>query len=98
MIRINIVNIAHIFPYVNIFPSTNDIIFAKPPIHGASIISPNKDREANTMGKQEMVHLAAEILMELPYEKTEFVCNMVYKLAVKLGIRDCVNIDTEKED
>lgn len=50
------------------------------------------------MGKQEMVEKAAELLMELPYEKTEFVCNMVCKLAVKLGIRDCVNIDTEKED
>ena len=50
------------------------------------------------MDKQEMVNLTAEILMELPYEKTEFVCSMVYKLAVKLGIRDCVNIDTEKED
>ena len=50
------------------------------------------------MDKQEMVHLTAELLMEMPYEKTEFVCNMVYKLAVKLGIRDCVNVDTEKED
>ena len=50
------------------------------------------------MDKQKMVKLTAEILMELPYEKTEFVCNMVCKLAVKLGIRDCVNVDTEKED
>ena len=50
------------------------------------------------MDKQEMVHLTAELLMEMPYEKTEFVCNMVCKLAVKLGIRDCVNVDTEKED
>ena len=67
-------------------------------MRGARIGLPNKDREANTMDKQEMVNLTAELLMELPYEKTEFVCNMVCKLAVKLGIRDCVNIDTETED
>ena len=67
-------------------------------MRGARIALPNKDREANTKDKQEMVNLTAEILMELPYEKTEFVCNMVCKLAVKLGIRDCVYIDTEKED
>lgn len=67
-------------------------------MRGARIALPNKDKEANTMDKQEIVNLTAELLMELPYEKTEFVCSMVYKLAVKLGIRDCVNIDTEKED
>ena len=50
------------------------------------------------MDKQKMVKLAAEILMELPYEKTEFVCNMIFRVAENLGIPNGVQIDTEKED
>lgn len=39
------------------------------------------------MGKQEMVNLAAVVLMKLPYEKTEFLCNLIFKVADNIGIK-----------
>lgn len=50
------------------------------------------------MGKQEMVEMAAAVLMELPYEKAEFICSMIFRVAENLGISDGVKIDTQKED
>ncbi len=50
------------------------------------------------MGKQDMVKTAAAVLMKLPYEKTEFICNMILRVADNLGISPGVNWDTEKED
>ena len=49
------------------------------------------------MDKQEMVNLTAELLMELPYEKVEFICRMIFRVADNLGIAKGVQNDTEKE-
>ena len=49
------------------------------------------------MGKQEMVEKAAVVLMELPYEKVEFICRMIFRVADNLGPANGVQIDTEKE-
>lgn len=48
------------------------------------------------MGKQDMVKMAA-VLMKLPYEKAEFICRMIFRVADNLGIYTGVQIDTEKE-
>ena len=50
------------------------------------------------MGKREMVEKAVAVLMKLPYEKAEFICRMIFRVAENLGISDGVKIDTEKED
>lgn len=50
------------------------------------------------MGKQEIVEKAAAVLMKLPYEKVEFICNVILRVADNLGISPGVNLDTEKED
>ena len=49
------------------------------------------------MGKQEKVEKAAVVLMELPYEKVEFICRMNFRVADNLGIANGVQNDTEKE-
>lgn len=50
------------------------------------------------MGKQDMVKMAAAVLMKLPYEKAEFICNMILRVADNIGISPGVKLDTEKED
>lgn len=50
------------------------------------------------MGKQKMVEMAAAVLMELPYEKAEFICQMIFRVADNLGIANGVQNDTAEED
>ena len=49
------------------------------------------------MGKQKMVETAAAVLMNLPYEKAEFICRMIFQVEDNLGIAVGVKIDTKEE-